>query len=483
MSSPPKPKSMSINEMRPITVPGGNFKGLGTKELEDSLEPRGIERSKTFGGFMPTAQWNNSPQTTRKRDKGRFNFKNMEARGFRIADKCNAVKDTPRTRNKNTRHKKTESLKTGETKSKTNYSKKESRKKSVNDGVVRMPNVHFASPPDHEQVVKEFEENELKWKGNIETINNGGIRQESDVQEKEREEMSSPSCSLVEEQTTTKDNLTNLNNFAQSTPKDKRRRVRSLSDSITLLTSEDKLPASSQRLKDLLKKESARPRRDSESKTEQNFYEPKSTAQRSTPRKHSLTGSPRRHSQPSSISTTRLSEIISEKILEQVTNTKKRLSISSNQKTSILKSYARMLQNQLKMDDAPERDSPDFSDTPFMRSKKEQHEITDTSKAVSNQGIQSTAKTLSHWTLWRSQLQLGALQSSFDYSEIEEENVLKDKERRRLSVPFFGAAGIATRKERGVRLNKLKNKHGEETIGEEEEENTREKRELNYLEK
>ena len=72
LSSAQNLRSTSSKETRPLTVPvpGDNLKGLGTKEPVDSLKPRRIKQSKTFEGFVPTAQWNNSPQSTRRRDKG-----------------------------------------------------------------------------------------------------------------------------------------------------------------------------------------------------------------------------------------------------------------------------------------------------------------------------------------------------------------------------------------------------------------------------
>lgn len=183
-------------------------------------------------------------------------------------------------------------------------------------------------------------------------------------------------------------------------------------------------------------------------------------------RRASISISPRSQRSNSNVelSTDKLQKIISEKIIGQITNSQRRHSISSNQKTSILKNYTRMLQNELQLDERPDSDSPDFSETPFMRSstkpiQEDQQETND-----SNNNDTSYTKD---YSLWGKYFHYGQFRSKLSYSEIEEEDTLGAKARRRLSATFYDGAGILTRKEKAL---KLKIKQQPEFVHQEEEE-------------
>lgn len=166
--------------------------------------------------------------------------------------------------------------------------------------------------------------------------------------------------------------------------------------------------------------------------------------------------------------TDKLQKLISEQIIGQITNAQRRHSISSTQKTSILKSYARMLRSELQLDEVPESDSPDFSETPFMRSttKPADQDAEDTEGEEPKKGS----------ALWEKYLQYGQFRSSLTYSEIEEEDTVGVKARRRLSATFFDSAGVLTRKEKA---SKLKLKKRENLVHQEEEEEHEEEEERN----
>ncbi|KXJ12783.1 uncharacterized protein LOC110241579 [Exaiptasia diaphana] len=158
------------------------------------------------------------------------------------------------------------------------------------------------------------------------------------------------------------------------------------------------------------------------------------------------------------LSTDKLQKLISEKIIGQITNAQRRHSISSNQKTSILKSYARMLQSELQLDEVPESDSPDFSETPFMRNTTKPNQ-----EAEAAEGEEPSKGS----NLWAKYLHYESFRSSLTYSEIEEEDVVGVKARRRLSATFFDSAGVITRK---AKASKLKLKKSENWVHEEKEE-------------
>lgn len=160
------------------------------------------------------------------------------------------------------------------------------------------------------------------------------------------------------------------------------------------------------------------------------------------------------------LSTDKLHQIITEKIIGQITNVQRGQSISSNQKTSILKNYTRMLQSQLKLDDIPESESPDFSDTPFMRSTTKSNKIETTNKNAENgHKIESL--------LWKNHSQFGSFRSTLSYSDIEEEDGMSEKVRRRLSIATMDAAGIVTQKEKAPKLAKLRMKQQTNSVHEE----------------
>lgn len=162
----------------------------------------------------------------------------------------------------------------------------------------------------------------------------------------------------------------------------------------------------------------------------------------------------RRSNSIAELSTDKLQAIITEKIIGQLTNVQRRSSISSNQQTSLLKNYARMLQTQLKLDDIPESDSPDFSETPFMRS------ATKANRPDSDNEKTETGE-VSGSQLWKSHLQFGSFRSTLTYSDIEGEEDMDPKVRRRLSLTSKDAAGIVTQKEKASKLAKLRIKRRE----------------------
>ncbi|KAK3744482.1 hypothetical protein QZH41_012898 [Actinostola sp. cb2023] len=192
------------------------------------------------------------------------------------------------------------------------------------------------------------------------------------------------------------------------------------------------------------------------------------TGNQSARRRSSITHSKRferRSKFTANLSTAKLEQIIKEKIIGQITNVQRKHSISSNQKTSMLQSYARMLQSQLKMDDIHRSESPDFSETPFMRGKKGKNDLQEVEQNDSSREYTHEP------SLWKSHLQLGGFQSAVNYSDIEEENVLDDKARRRLSVTYFDAAGIITRKEKASGLAKLRMNQRNNSVHEVDDEN------------
>lgn len=172
----------------------------------------------------------------------------------------------------------------------------------------------------------------------------------------------------------------------------------------------------------------------------------------------------RRSNSIAELSTDKLHAIITEKIISQLTNVQRRSSISSNQQTSLLKNYTRMLQSQLKLDDIPESDSPDFSETPFMRTTTKankydsDNEKTETGKVGGSQ-------------LWKSHLQFGSFRSSLTYSEIEGEGKVDLRARRRQSLMSRDGAGIVTEKEDTSKLSKLRKKHSRDFAREDDDKN------------
>jgi hypothetical protein len=452
LSATQRIKSVDTKATRPISIPS-NFNGLRSRELGVNLKVRRIERSKTFDNFLYTAQWHSLPARQRTKDEG---TKITKETVLKTGNYGHTVQR---------RHPKVENCKT--------HRKIERKRENI------------SQPKRHEPEDSENSESKLIPDERKET-NNRKIRSRKHANRKPLNE-TCPDVEVLQEESSflgytpdeernraTEDNSTSFNQYANinATKLQKSRdRSRSVTSSLmhigycaTPLPKDDKHLSRSQRLEllPLLETYPSRSGRDSNSKTKGNpkcfekDFEGSKAIQRFLDRRMTTPKRAESRSKATcSMSTTKLAAIISETILRHA---KSRLSMSSNQKTSILTNYARMLQNQLNMDDVPESKSPDFSETPFMRSRNDQHEDTENSKK-NEQGFRSTENVQTS-TLWKNHL--GNLQ----------ENVHNNKERRRLNVPFFVAAGIVTRKEKQQdRLTKLRIKHREKTVYEKVEEN------------
>ncbi|XP_032220206.2 uncharacterized protein LOC116603298 [Nematostella vectensis] len=143
-----------------------------------------------------------------------------------------------------------------------------------------------------------------------------------------------------------------------------------------------------------------------------------------------------------SLSTTKLQELITEKIINQVTQ--RRNSISSNQKTFMLKKYERMLKTELgTIETAPECDSPDFGNTPFMRPMRR----LSSEDGPNNDGSLRRGSEY-HSSLIQMQNQASRLQKTFDFEEIEEENVEVIMQTKKQDPGSFTGAGSVRKKKK-----------------------------------